>query len=91
MKKRIGMYPILREEKCQWRKNIACTIIARAVFESASGVKSLTSLLTSFLRCYNDIENLLEYSGHAWPNPSKIILSTCKKLLCLSTCKALTS
>ena len=71
MQKRLGMDSILREEK----------------FAPGSVVKSLTSFLTSFLRCHKDIANVAGYFGHPWPNPSKIILSICKRLSCLSTCK----
>ena len=45
--------------------------IVRVVFELASAFKSLTSFVTSFLRCHKDIANLPGYIGHASPNPSK--------------------
>ena len=38
---------ILREEKGQWWENIGCKINCKSIFDPASRVKSLTSLLTS--------------------------------------------
>ena len=90
MKKKLGMDSILTDEKGEWWENMEC-IIVRVVFEPASAAKSLTSFLTSFLRCHKDITYLYEYFGHAWPNPSKIILSTCKGLSWFSAYKTLTS
>ena len=57
------------------------------VFETTIPAKSLTS----FLRCDKDIANSSRYFGQAWLNPSKIIISTCKRLSCLSACKTSTS
>ena len=57
----------------------------------AGEVKFLTSFLIFFLKCHKDIENPPSYFVYAWPNPSKIILSMCKRLSCLSACKTSTS
>ena len=66
-------------------------MVEEVLFEPVSAVKSLTSFLTSFLKCHKDIANLPTWFGHAWPNPSKIMLQTCKRVSSLSACKTLTS
>ena len=81
------MDSISKEEKVQWWENIECIINCKTSFEPGRAVRSLPSFLSSFLRCHKDIANLAGYFGHPWPNPSKIILSTCKTLSCLSACK----
>ena len=43
----------------------------KVVFEPASAVKSLSSILTSFLRCHEDTANLPRYFGYAWPTHQK--------------------
>ena len=51
-----------------WWKNIKCIIIVRAVFEPPSALKSLTSVVTSFLSCHKDIANLPGSLSHVWSN-----------------------
>ena len=87
MQKSLGMDSISKEEKVQWWENIECIINCKTSFEPGRAIKSLPSFLSSFLRCHKDIANLAGYFGHPWPNPSKIILSTCKTLSCLSARK----
>ena len=43
--------------------------------------KKLNTFLRSLLRYCKDIANLFGYFGHTWPNPSKKIVSICRKLL----------
>ena len=62
-------------------------IMVRVVFGPASAI----FISSCFRRCHRDIANLPEYFGHAWPTPSKIIVSTCKRLSCFSACKTSTS
>ena len=52
MKKKFGMDSILREEKTQWWENIGCIMYCESSI-------CLTSFLTSFLRCYKDIDWVL--------------------------------
>ena len=91
MKKRLGTASTLWEEKGQWWENITCVIIVRVTFEPNRAAKSLTSFMTFFLRCHKDIANLCRYFRHACPNLSKILISICKRLSCLSGCKTSTS
>ena len=49
--------------------------------------KKSNSFLTSIVRYQNDNAILPAYFGHAWPNPSKKIVWTYKKLWCLLSCK----
>ena len=56
--KRFGMGSILREEKGQWWDKILCIINCKCSIWTNCAVKSLTSFLTSFLRCHKDVTNL---------------------------------
>ena len=50
-------------------------------------IQIVNFILTSFLKYRKDISDLSGYFGHAWPNPSSMIVSTCRKLWCLSAPK----
>ena len=92
MKKRLSMDSILREKTGTTLRELwMYNKLSRVVFNAASAIKSLTSSLTSFSICHKDIATLPGLFWHTWPNPSQIMLSTCKRLPYLSVCKTSTS
>ena len=62
--------------------------IWRNSWHLSAGKKKSTSSFMFSLRYYKNIKNLLfGYSGHVWLPTLKVILSTCRKLLCWSAGK----